>query len=65
MDAAAEGENGRRGEGWWDGLSIRRGNATYNNNSSAKTKRCHKSRFSNGFLDNSINVRINETNLSY
>ena len=37
MDAAAEGEKGGGGEGgWWDGLLIARGNATYYNNISAK-----------------------------
>ena len=56
-----KGRRGGGGEGgWWDGLLIARGNATYYNNISAKKNRCHKSRFSNGFIDNSINVSTNK-----
>ena len=42
-----------------DGLLIARGNATYYNNIPATKNRCHKSRLSNGFIDNSTNVSIN------
>ena len=61
-----KGKRGGGGEGgWWDGRLIARGNATYYNNISATKQKCHKSRFSNGFIDNSINVSINISGTSF